>query len=240
MWYTLIMAKVLLAAPVTDMRGTVAGLVYSKNAAGNYVKAWTKPTDPTTPNQMQQRGFLARMGSRWRTLSSAEQGDWDTFAATPPETDYDSLGNSYLISGFNWMTRICTRRLRTGQAEDLIAPAATPTDAPTTFTMTLYPANGDADRAEMQYTADEFLTYYAILQVSLSPGLGSNVHTSRYLNCWEAPGLASTSTEFGAAYFSAFGDTQVDNRFFARLYRQSPSGIRSTPLELFVDVVAYP
>jgi len=234
------MAKIKLAAPVTDMRGTVAGLVYSKNASGNFVKAWKKPTNPTTAGQMEQRGFMARMGALWRTLSTAQQTGWDTFAATPPETDYDSLGNAYLISGFNWMSRICTRRLRTGQAEDLIAPVATPTVAPTTFTMTLYPAQGDADRAEMQYTNGEFATYYAILQMSLSPGLGSNVHTSRFLNCWEALGLTATATEFGANYYSAFGDTQVDNRFFARLYRQSPAGIRSTPLELFVDVIAYP
>ena len=234
------MAKIALTAPVSDIRGKLGGIVYSKNAAGNYARTWKKPTNPTTAGQMAQRGFLARMGALWRTLTSGQQADWDTFAATPPETDYDSLGNAYLISGFAWMTRICIRRLRTGQAEDLIAPVATPTTAPTTFGLTLYPAQGDADRAEMQYTSGEFATYYAILQLALSPGLGSNVHTSRFLNCWEALGLTATATEFGANYYAAFGDTQINNRFFARLYRQSPTGIRSTPLELFKDVVVYP
>jgi len=234
------MAKVQFVAPIADMRGKAAGLVFSKNAAGNFCKAWVKPTNPSTPKQMAQRGFMAQMGANWRTLTTVQQTAWDTFAATPPETDYDSLGNAYLLSGFNWMTRIAVRRERVGLAQDLLAPVATPTDAPTTFTMTLYPANGDADRAEMQYTDTEFDADYAILVVSLAPGLGSNLQTSRYLICWEALGLTGTATEFGANYYAAFGTTQVDNRFFAKLYRQSDTGIRSTPLELFIDVVAYP
>jgi len=222
------------------MRGTAGGLVYSKNKAGHFCKAWIKPTNPTTPKQAEQRSFFAQMGMKWRSLSSAQQGDWDTFAATPPETDYDSLGNAYLLSGFNWMSRIVLRRRRTGQAEDLIAPVSTPTVAPTTFTMTLYPANGDADRAEVQYTNGEFATYYAILNLSLAPGVGSNVQTNRFLMCWEALGVNLTTTEFGVNYYEAFGATQINNRFFGRLYRQSPTGIRSTPLEVFEDVVVYP
>jgi len=240
LWYNRGMAKVDFTAPIADMRGIAGGLVYSKNAAGNYVHAWKKPTNPATTKQIEQRGFMARMGAKWRTLTVGEQGDWDTFAATPPETDYDSLGNAYLLSGFNWMTRIALRRHRTGQAEDLIAPVATPTVTPTTFSMVLYPANGDADRATFTYTSGEFATYYAILELSLAPGVGSNVQTNRYLNCYEALGVGATDTEFGDTYLEAFGITQITNRFFARLYRQSPTGIRSVPKELFVDVVVYP
>ena len=234
------MAKIKLALPVTDIRGTIAGVVFSANKSGSYAKAWKKPVNPATTLQAAQRGHLATMGALWRSLSGAQQADWDTFAATPPETDYDSLGNAYLISGFNWMTRICTRRRRTGQAQTLTAPVATPTATPTTFGLTLYPAQGDADRAEITYTSGEFATYYAILQMSLAPGTGSNVQTSRYLNIWEALGAADTATECGYQYWLSFGSTQITQRFFARLFRQSPSGIRSVPKELYVDVVVYP
>jgi len=234
------MAKVQYVAPISDVRGTAGGLVYSKNKSGHFVKAWTKPTNPATPKQIGQRGFLAQMGTRWRTLSSAQQTAWDTFAATPPETDYDSLGNAYLLSGFNWMSRIALRRLRTGQAEDLIAPVATPVATPTTFSMVLYPANGDADAGTMTYTNGEFVAFYAILELSLAPGVGSNVQTNRYLKCWEALGVNATTTQFGVNYHEAFGATQIDNRFFARLYRQSSTAIRSVPKEVFVDVIVHP
>lgn len=232
------MAITHLALPVTGIRGTIAGVVFSANRSGTYARGWRMSTNPQSIGQMDQRAFLAQAGAQWRTLSTAEQGDWDTFALTPPEDDYNSLGDLYLPSGFGWFTRIFLRRRRTGQADDLLAPTSTPTAAPTTFTMTLNPATGAAADATFGYTSGEFATYYAILQLSIAPGIGTNVQTSRYLNLWEAVGVGATSTDFGVAYAAAFGATQVGLRFFARLYRQSPSGIRSVPIELFTDVVA--
>lgn len=234
------MARIKIALPVTGIRGVVGGLIFSFGKGGPFCYAYKKPSNPQTPKQMEQRSYLRMMGYKWRTLSTAEQADWDTFAASPPEIDYNPLGDPYDLSGFGWFTRICTRRMRTGQVEDLLAPTSTPTAAPITFGLTLYPAQGDADRAVFSYTSDDFLTYYAILQLSLAPGLGSNVQTSRYLNCWEALQIGATETEFGVSYYGTFGGTQVGQRFFFRLYRQSPSGIRSTPSELFTDVIAYP
>jgi hypothetical protein len=218
----------------------MGGVTFSANHAGTHCKTRTPSRNPKTAAQLTQRGYLAMMGAKWRSLSTAEQDDWATFAATPPETDYNSLGDVYLLTGFQWFSRIVTRRIRTGQVEDLLAPVATPTAAPDTFTLTLYPANGDADHALFGYTDGDFADIFAILQMSRAPGLGSNVQTNRYLNCWEAAVLTSTETEFGAEYFAKFGTTQVDQRFFARLYRQSATGIRSTPSALFTDVVAGP
>jgi hypothetical protein len=196
--------------------------------------------NPGSVDQMEQRGILAQAGLLWRSLSTAEQGDWDTFAATPPEDDYNSLGNLYLPSGFGWFTRIFVRRRRMGQVDDLLAPASTPVVAPATFTLDLYPASGDADQAVLGYTNNNFETFYAVLKLAIAPGVGTNVQTSRFLICYEDLPGAGSSLEFGAAYYAAFGVTQVSMRFFGQLYRQSATGIRSTPLEMFEDVVAGP
>lgn len=235
-WYNRVMAIVQLALPVTGIRGKLAGIVFSANAAGPYCRALNGSANPRTVAQMSQRAHVALMGSKWRTLSTAEQEDWNAFAETPPETDYNSLGEIYLPSGFGWFCRICIRRLRTGQAEDLLAPVSTPTAAPVTFGLTLLEATGAAEEAIFDYTADDFLDHYAILQMSLAPGQGSNVQTSRFLNCYEALGVGETETEFGVEYFARFGPTQNNQRFFARLFRQSDTGIRSVPKELFVSV----
>jgi len=230
------MAIVTIALPLTGIRGTIAGIVFSANHNGPYAKGWSPCTNPTTIGQVWQRAQLAEAGRLWRTLTTAHQNNWDTFAKTPPETDYNSLHKIYLLSGFGWFTRILLRRRRCGLSDDLIAPASTPTTAPTTFLLDLHPSTGAPTNATFYYTSGEFATYYAILQLSIAPGLGSNTQTSRYLNLWENVGLTAVSTDFGPEYYSAFGDTQVDMRFFARLYRQSPSGIRSVPKELFTDV----
>jgi hypothetical protein len=232
------MAIVTIAAPLSGIRGTVAGVVYSANKSGAYAKGWSMPCRPNSLNQMRQRGFVAQAGALWRTLSTAEQADWDTFAATPPETDYNSLGEVYLLSGFGWFSRILLRRMRTGQVEDLIAPANTPTSPSGSFAMYLHISAGQASDATFMYPNLTFQTYYAILILSQAPGLGTNVQTSRYLNMWEAIGMADSETWFGVNYWNGFGVTQIGQRFFGKLYRQSPSGIRSTPLELFTDVIA--
>jgi hypothetical protein len=90
----------------------------------------------------------------------------------------------------------------------------------------------------MGYTSGEFATFYAILMLSIAPGKGTNVQTTRYLICWEALGINDTNTSFGANYFAAFGTTQVGMRFFGELYRQSATGIRSVPKAVFTDVIA--
>lgn len=234
------MAITKLGTLIVGIRGSTGGVTFSANRSGTYAKCISTPRNPMTTKQVAQRGYLARMGALWRSLTTGQQDDWAAFAATPPEIDYNSLGDTYLLSGFGWFCRIQTRRLRTGQEEDLLAPVATPTVAPATFGMELHPAGGDADDATFTYTDGDFTDIFAILQVSIAPGQGSNVQTNRFLNLWEAPVLTSTATNFGAAYYAAFGVTQLNQRFFARLYRQSGTGIRSTPLELFTDVVPHP
>jgi len=225
---------------VTGIRGMLGGVKFSANRSGPYACGRTMAVNPGSIGQMEQRGILAQAGRLWRTLSTAQQGDWDTFAATPPEDDYNSLGELYLPSGFGWFTRIFCRRRRTGQADDLLAPASTPTAAPDSFSLDLYPASGDEDQAVLGYTLDDFETHYAVLKLAIAPGVGTNVQTSRFLNCVEELPGAGSSLEFGAAYLDAFGTTQVGMRFFGQLYRQSATGIRSTPLEVFSDVVSGP
>jgi len=238
MWYNPGMAIVTIALPITGIRGKLAGIVFSENRSGPFARGLSSPCNPGTTDQMNQRGLLAQAGYLWRTLTPAEQVDWDTFAKTPPETDHNSLDEVVILSGFAWFTRILLRRRRVGLADSLLAPVSTPTVTPTTFTLNVHPSTGAAADAHFGYTNGEFLTYYAIMEMAIAPGLGSNVWTSRYLICWEAFGLTATSTNFGAAYFAKFGTTQIGQRFFAHLYRQSATGIRSVPKALFANVTA--
>ena len=225
---------------ITDIRGSVGGVTFSANKAGMHAKSLAVPTDPLTPKQSIQRGYLSYMGALWRTLTSIQQAAWDALAASPPEIDSNSLGEQYYLSGFGWFCRICVRRLRTGQSQVLTCPANAPVSPPTTFTLDLYPANGDADRCVINYTSGEFATHYAIMDLSLAPGQGSNTRTSHYVMTWEALGEYATYSQAGLRYHDNFGVTQISQRFFARLYRQHADGIRSTPLELYEDVVPYP
>jgi len=234
------MAITKLALPVTGIRGTIAGVVYSANKSGTYMKGWSKGSNPGTPYQLSQRVLVSETGTLWRSLSTADQADWDALGENPPEIDYNSLGEVIELSGFAWFSRILLRRRRCGLPDDLIAPLSAATDPPDTFSLTLYPSTGENDEAFFEYTNNDFLAHYAILQMAIAPGLGSNVWTSRFMNLYEGLGVGATKTEFGVSYFDRFGITQETMRFFARLYRQADTGIRSTPLALFSDVLPTP
>ena len=117
------------------------------------------------------------------------------------------------------------------------APASAPTTAPATFGLTLNAATGAAGDANFQYTNGDFAGIYAILEISVAAGQGSNVQTSRYLMQHEAVVVGAANTDFGVRYYATYGVTQVGQRFFGRLYRQATTGIRSTPLALYTDVV---
>jgi hypothetical protein len=187
---------------------------------------------------MNQRGIVAQAGRLWRTLSWAQQHDWDLFAKTPPEIDYNSLDEIYQLSGFGWFTRILTRRRRVGLSNYLLAPISEPTAAPITFGFSVRPATGSQSDAYFGFTSGDFENMAAILQLSIAPGKGTNVQTSRYLNLYEDFPLSPTIQYFGISYYAAFGITQVGMRFFGRLFRQAPTGIRSVPKEVFMDVYA--
>lgn len=125
------MAILKLAAPVAGIRGTVAGLIYSANGSGPYVKAWAAPSNPRTETQTIERSILAQMPTLWRALTIFERALWDNFAALPAQELFNSLGESYFISGWLWFVKCNIRLLRVGRATITATPTVARPAAPT-------------------------------------------------------------------------------------------------------------
>lgn len=119
------MAIITLAAPLSGLRGTLGGVVYSANGTTPYARAWSRPTTPLTLSQSAQQMLWSQLPSLWRDLSSAQRAAWDTFAALPAQALTNSLGATYYASGANWFTR-CNARLL---AMDTSTITAVPTQA---------------------------------------------------------------------------------------------------------------
>ena len=139
------MAKTKLAAPLAGIRGTVGGLTYSANGSGTFVKAWSPPSNPQTPPQMTERSYLALMPGLWNALSSAQRTGWDTFAALPAQELFDSLGQSYFASGWNWFCKCNVRLLRVGRSTISAAPVIARPAAPSIDALTVTIAGTDTD-----------------------------------------------------------------------------------------------
>lgn len=70
------MATIKLGPIAADLRGKSGGAVFSRNRGGNYMKAFTKPVNPQTPEQQANRGLFGTLMSDWRRLTEGERRTW--------------------------------------------------------------------------------------------------------------------------------------------------------------------
>lgn len=94
------MAKVMFGAIATDARGKIAGIVYSKNRNGAYVRQKVSPTQAPSARRNTVRETLAGLASYFSgTLSAAQVSSWNFFALNNPVTDV--FGRVMTLSGIN-------------------------------------------------------------------------------------------------------------------------------------------
>jgi hypothetical protein len=229
------MAIIKLTAPIAGIRGSIAGITYTANKAGNYAKSWAKPPKSRTQNQSYQRALLSLAPQVWRdTLDSDDRDDWDTYAALPAQARTNSLGETYYCSGFNWFVIINLARIRAGQALSTSPPAGT---TPATPTLTTFIAEtGDVDDSAITYPEDEWDGYYMVLHVAQYRSTGLLQKTSSYFEVLVDTSPGSTEQDFQSEMEAVFGALRVGSRFFIRAFRQSTEGRRSAPATMAADV----
>jgi len=118
------MALIKFGGGITEMRGSMAGNVFSRNRSGAYIRARTTPTNPNSVGQQAVRSCLSALTVRWsQTLTAAQRTAWNLYAASVAMTN--KLGETMFLSGFNHYIRSNAILLRNGE---------TPVDAgPTIF-----------------------------------------------------------------------------------------------------------
>lgn len=84
---------------ISDARGKLGGVVYSRNPYGVYVRAKTPPAQPRTALQQAGRSNFAALAAAWRALSPADRTAWRNYASQILRTD--SLGRQSVPDGFH-------------------------------------------------------------------------------------------------------------------------------------------
>jgi len=98
------MALIKFGGGITEMRGSMAGNVYSRNKSGAYIRSRTKPINPNTALQQVVRATLAFLTSRWSdTLTIAQRAAWNLYGSNVAMLN--KLGESIYLSGFNHYIR---------------------------------------------------------------------------------------------------------------------------------------
>lgn len=99
------MAKIKFGALAEDARGKIAGVVYSRNQFGAYIREKVSPVQPSTVRQTEVRETLTALSKRWfDTLTDAQRLAWIAFAKVTPVPDV--FGNPNLLTGLNAYIRL--------------------------------------------------------------------------------------------------------------------------------------
>ena len=98
------MALVKYGGGIVQMSGSLAGNTFARNRSGNYVRARTKPVNPSTTNQVLVRAIMQTLTARWsQTLTAGQRTAWNLYASSVTMTN--KLGESINLSGFNHYIR---------------------------------------------------------------------------------------------------------------------------------------
>lgn len=229
------MAVIRFGVTVVGMRGTVGGLTFSENKNNAYVKVWNRGANPRSVGQTTTRGRFVASAANWQALTPTQRGDWDTFAASPNEADYDPWGVQKYLSGFQWYVRAQTRRQQVAQAVSATVPSGAAATAPTGAGLVVY-VDG-AGTSELSYDDGSFgATDSAILECALSQRVGKQVMYGGYRQIYAAYNPGNGPKDISAALLAAFGDLQSDWVVFGRLWKQAQYGNRSQVVSLVADV----
>lgn len=107
------MAKIMFGAAITDARGKIAGIVYSKNASGAYVRAKVSPTQALTTRRGVVRERITNLSKYFSgQLTAAQVLAWNAFAKNNPVTNV--FGHTVILSGIQTFCRINAAILNAG------------------------------------------------------------------------------------------------------------------------------
>lgn len=121
---------------VSQMSGTMGGVVASHNRFGQYFRRWTKPTDPKSPAQMARRAGMGGAIIAWNALDAAGKESWDTYGANTPWVN--RFGETVYLSGMQHFVRVYTfSRMITdelGDVPDTLGPCGSAGGLPDNIT----------------------------------------------------------------------------------------------------------
>lgn len=108
------MAKIKFTAVVADMRGKLAGTVFSKNRGGSYVRTKVTPVNPQSTAQMAVRAALTSFMQGFKALTASQIAAWN--AAVSNWTSTDVFGDIKNPSGINLYAKLNMNLDNAGQA----------------------------------------------------------------------------------------------------------------------------
>ena len=106
---------------IAQASGSLAGLTFSHNRGGQYIRARTTPVNPATAFQVAIRNTVAALTSTWQNvLTAVQRTAWETYAVNVPLSD--TLGEPRNAGGLGMYVRTNVPRIQNSVARLDVAP----------------------------------------------------------------------------------------------------------------------
>lgn len=110
------MAKIKFGAIVTDIRGSIDSVTYSRSRYGAYARKKVTPVNPNTNRQSDVRSIFGAASSKFRSLGKAVIDAWN--AVAPEYQRSNIFGDNLPLSGSTLFTKLKTQLVNIGITTD--------------------------------------------------------------------------------------------------------------------------
>lgn len=222
------MARVLFTAAVADIRGKLAGTVFSKNRSGAYIRTKVTPSNPQTAAQVEQRSLLSYFSKKWRGLTEAQREAWAGAVGEWQRTNV--FGNVVNPSGQMLFNRVNMAIAIVGGSEVSVPTVPTGVATPTALSVAV-----DTAETEMVVTFAETpvpSNTALIVEATAPQSAGINNANNKYRQIAILAPATATGENIWSAYVNKFGAPVAGKKIFFRVgFGSMTTGERSQTLK---------
>lgn len=232
------MALVKFGMVVSDIRGSVGGVTFSRNSSGAVARKRTAGVNPNTVAQQAVRGLFNDVAQAWRNLSSANQDTWITQA--PNYTRVNRLGETVSYTGQQLFNHLNGQLLQLGQAVVDVAIPPLSIEVATAASVVAVQTTDDIVINGLASTGgDDIIAVYAT--PAMSAGRRFTSKSMYRLIQIKPASTASGNLDVTTAYENIYGVTPTDmfegSKVFFRLLRVSTVNGQAAPIQEYVGTV---
>lgn len=198
------MALMKLGIVATDIRRSVGGTTFSRNAGGAYTRARVAPINRNTPKQSAVRASFGTNAKAWsQTLTAAQRAAWTFFAQANPSVNV--LGASIILSGLSMYQRLNRVLAQIGYATVSDPPA----DLSVPMLSPAYSAAADSTAQTVTVVTDTQITesgagYYIFATGNLAAGKKPGTSDYRFIGYYGSV-ITMNAVDISAKWLAVFG-----------------------------------
>lgn len=211
---------------VYGISGSIGGSTFQQTRGQNIVRSKPLPSSRSSALQTTQRNSFVSANNLWQLLSPSEKDAWNVFAASPPETDYDSFGDIRLLTGYSWFCRIFSRLNGVGSAMVLTPPSGTRPSLPSLIQVFLYYTpymTCSITTSISDWSSDD----YCIINAGTTTLSSSVTYIGTTYHMRSILASDYAGFDFTTAFYNRYGSAILNQPAKVEVIRQSANGLRS-------------